>query len=801
MLTFPCWWIENGRCACPNGAETDHKSAGKHPITTNGVKDATDDPEQLKTWRERYPKANWGIATGGGVIVVDLDVKPGKDGRVSIRAIGSQLPTTRTVQTGSGGMHLYFKGQASNSSNKLGPGIDVRGTGGYVLAPSSNHISGGTYTLLNDVEPADLPNWLAELITAPVESDGPVAERGYFPPASPTVLETARDALDEHGPAIQGQGGDEHTFKAAALLVHDFALTDDEAWPLLEEWNADCQPPWSVRDLRAKLRGGGKYGSRPYGCRRATDAIPAVESMLGLWDRTDASIPALVAKVCVVLAAGVDAPTHAVIKKRLIAETALKSKDLKLPSAIDPVAEAVRLKRVTQFANGSPDLVDSNDMFATAKRFLAARVNDEKLTDLRRWQDETYVCRGSHDELVSDEAIRTYLYNFLEAKRDVNSGILIKPDKAMVNDVFDATKSAAFLDVPSDPAWISGTGSDPTNLVAFDNGLLDLSSRTLQPLTRRLFNRNARTFSYDSGAPPPERWLSFLNQLWPNDAESIETLQEVTGLFLTGDTSFQKLFLLIGPKRSGKGTLARVLTTLIGEANVTAPTLNGIGSHFGLEDLIGKTVAVISDARMGSRVDGAAVVENLLRISGEDSISVPRKHRTAYTAKLHTRFLMLTNELPNFLDQSGALASRFIVLRLTRSFFGQEDRALTQSLTTELPGILLWALTGLDRLRARGYIRQPKSAMEQVRQLETLASPIKNFVSERCQLQPGARAKCADLFAAWVEWTAEQGRDHAGTLQIFGRNLSAAYPEIIVTQPRVDGGKRERQYEGVRLAP
>jgi putative DNA primase/helicase len=86
-------------------------------------------------------------------------------------------------------------------------------------------------------------------------------------------------------------------------------------------------------------------------------------------------------------------------------------------------------------------------------------------------------------------------------------------------------------------------------------------------------------------------------------------------------------------------------------------------------------------------------------------MSVPRKHQRDYTAKLSTRFLVISNEVPAFFDQSGALASRFIVLRLTQSFFGREDRGLEDRLRAELPGILLWALAGLDRSARTGSIR------------------------------------------------------------------------------------------------
>ena len=175
--------------------------------------------------------------------------------------------------------------------------------------------------------------------------------------------------------------------------------------------------------------------------------------------------------------------------------------------------------------------------------------------------------------------------------------------------------------------------------------------------------------------------------------ESLDLLQEWFGYCLTGDTSQQKMMLMVGPKRSGKGTIARVLTRLIGNGNVSGPTTSSLAGPFGLQPLIGKTLAIVSDARFhGENI--ATVVERLLCISGEDTLTVDRKHTTSVTMKLPTRFMFLTNEFPRLNDASGALAGRFVILRLTQSFYGKEDTGLTDRLLNELPGILNWAIEG-----------------------------------------------------------------------------------------------------------
>ena len=118
------------------------------------------------------------------------------------------------------------------------------------------------------------------------------------------------------------------------------------------------------------------------------------------------------------------------------------------------------------------------------------------------------------------------------------------------------------------------------------------------------------------------------------------------GYILGGDTSQQKIPLFVGPKRAGKGTIARVLTGLLGAHNVAAPTLASLSTNFGLSPLIGKPLALISDARLSGRSDSSVVVERLLSISGEDSLTIDRKYLDQWTGRLPTRLALMTNELP-----------------------------------------------------------------------------------------------------------------------------------------------------------
>jgi putative DNA primase/helicase len=380
-----------------------------------------------------------------------------------------------------------------------------------------------------------------------------------------------------------------------------------------------------------------------------------------------------------------------------------------------------------------------------------------------------------------------------------------KVTSRLVGDVINALRS--LVAVPhhvTPPAWLDGeSGPPPADVLAMPNGLLDIPSGTLHAPSPSFFTFNAVGFDFDPKAPTPAHWERFLLDVWGDgkdaDMESVSALQEWFGYLLTADTRQQKLLMLIGPRRAGKGTITRVLRELVGERNYSGPTLNGLAAEFGLAPLLNKTAAVISDARISGRADTAVVVERLLSITGEDTITVNRKHLPAVDAKLTTRFVIVSNELPKLGDASGALAGRMILLRLTRTFYGQEDTNLAAKLTAELPGILLWALDGLKRLRARGRFEQPKSGAELLEDMEEIASPVGAFVNDRCVLDKNGWTAISALFAEWKKWCDEHGREHPGNEQSFCRDLRAVAAGLTATRPRQDSGKRVRGYNGIRI--
>src|ERR1051326_5758282 len=147
---FPCHYIRGTDCSCGKQATAKRHTVGKHPATMDGFKSATVDENIIRNWWTFDPSYNIGISTGHSKLIV-LDVDPKSGGAESLDSLisehGNGFMDTVRCKTGSGGLHLYFKDSfgLKSSAGEIADGLDIRAVDGYVLAPCSNHVSGGKY--------------------------------------------------------------------------------------------------------------------------------------------------------------------------------------------------------------------------------------------------------------------------------------------------------------------------------------------------------------------------------------------------------------------------------------------------------------------------------------------------------------------------------------------------------------------------------------------------------------------------------------------------------------------------------
>jgi Bifunctional DNA primase/polymerase, N-terminal/AAA domain len=223
-------YIDSGWRVFPVVANT------KLPATPHGCLDASTDPAQIREWFGNGRRYNLAIATGNGLTVADVDVKRGVDGFATLATLN--LPDTRTARTPSGGQHRYYTVSEAvpNSAGALGPGIDIRGDGGYVVAPPSV-IDGTAYIWEDDFPTQALPD------------------------ATLQRLLEKRAAGDFH--ELDGQpvpiGQQETTLTRRAASYRHHGLSRDGAiaalWVDVQTWEQDPdQRPWDLSDVEDHVR-------------------------------------------------------------------------------------------------------------------------------------------------------------------------------------------------------------------------------------------------------------------------------------------------------------------------------------------------------------------------------------------------------------------------------------------------------------------------------------------------------------------------------------------------------------------
>jgi hypothetical protein len=242
-LVLPLHVAREGRCSCDHPA---CPSPGKHPRTAHGVREASRDERLIAQWWRYWPEANVGIATGAASGLVVLDVDPAHGGDESLHLLELQLgalPATIEALSGGAGRHLYFAhpgGRVPNSASALGPGLDVRGDGGYVVAPPSAHASGRRYIWEvsgrpEEVALAPMPTWLAQAARPPERTLG----RG-----------------EEAWLRLLQEGAEEGRRNTSCAALAGYLLRLRPFRPglvaaLVQLWNeARCRPPLSAEEVQ-----------------------------------------------------------------------------------------------------------------------------------------------------------------------------------------------------------------------------------------------------------------------------------------------------------------------------------------------------------------------------------------------------------------------------------------------------------------------------------------------------------------------------------------------------------------------
>ena len=727
---FPVHSIRRQGTQCTCGRR-DCGSPGKHPRTESGLKDATVDERTIRGWWQRWPDAGVAIATGRGLVVVDIDVhKGGDDSYVDARRALGDVPDTVEVITGSGGRHIYLaapEGVAVRcSAGQLGPGLDVRGDGGYVVAPPSLHASGRRYQWESSGDPdevavAPMPEgWLARL-TAP--------QRGRALGVAAEVFgEGQRNVgLFSLARSLRARGLDEEELEAALQVAN----------------TRRCVPPLDTREVESIARSACSVPaglSREYAEKKAAREADQERAAGRFRDR------------------GTDAPGPVAIE-------------------VDDERGAIEGEMLPAFERG-----DSVELARTLLDEIAAGAGHVVVYDRNRfWRYDPH--RGVFAELP-----RPLLYRHVASY----AGRLIRGKKPRALALSD-TAINGVLGAAAAYAAAPGFFDEAPRGVCFADAWVtaregDVVVEEHSPEHRAT---HALGVPYDA-ATRVDQWRSMLRQVFRREVvdeagevigedlgeteKAISLLQEFAGASLVGmAATWAVCLVLVGPGNDGKSRVLNVLRALFPATAVCSIAPNAWSRGFLLAELAGKRLNVVSELPSGDVQDG----DRFKQVVAGDPVTAERKYEAPFTLVPEAGHIFACNELPGTRDQSKGFWRRFAVIPCTRSFRPEEeikdiDRLVARD---ELAGIAAWALEGAARLQREGRYTTPRTSEEAKAEWQADSDQVRQWVAARCAvLPPGTsswrEASLDKLYPDYRVWAQANGHTAVASAR-FGARLKA----------------------------
>ncbi len=251
----------------------------------------TTDADRIRTWFELTPNMNYLVCPGESYGIIDLDMGEDKDGiarweELELSNDGPTVVDTFTVETWSGGRHIYYKvpEPVGNSVCRIAYGVDVRGQDGYVVGPGSK-IEGKPYTVTDPTPMVDAPDWVYAGMSA-VRGKSDKVDTPKFELDLSDNIQRAKDMLSKRDPAIEGHGGDEHTY-VTFCRVRDLGISQEKALELVtadDGWNERCEPPWDYADLEIKAENAYSFAKDQQGSKGGVLDLYEPDDMVDVTD-------------------------------------------------------------------------------------------------------------------------------------------------------------------------------------------------------------------------------------------------------------------------------------------------------------------------------------------------------------------------------------------------------------------------------------------------------------------------------------------------------------------------------------
>jgi putative DNA primase/helicase len=433
--------------------------------------------------------------------------------------------------------------------------------------------------------------------------------------------------------------------------------------------------------------------------------------------------------------------------------------------------------------------------FDIANIFLLDRYTesqyDKGILTLRYWQGGFYVYDDGCFYAVPDDALKAELAEYLHEKDITLSSQKIALTMLCLQ---RKTRTPRGTELNS---WLDGI--DGARVLPMANGNLSFTDRDEDGKYRLLkhspqyFTLTKLPYEYDSDVECPE-WLSFLNDVMQGREDYIFLLQQWCGYLFRPDLREQKFLLCTGEGANGKGTFCEIIQALVGESNCSQVGLSRFNNPFALFETLGKVINVTNES--SHIIEDEA--ENVLKsIVAGDRFTFERKFKDAVSAKPTAKIMIATNSLPRFNDRTIATWRRLLLVPFDKTITEDaQNKYLAEMLKKELPGILNWALEGLQKLNDAGGFTIPDSHADYIEQYRRSSDPCRAFLLEGYIYSPnGEGVACNEVYQQYKSFCEVNGF-HFVSNSTFGQAVRRIFPETdkLRTGQR---GQRENIYQGL----